>query len=119
MYENHFLKNLLQWLLLARACCFVVMALGRCIARVQSKLQKKHLLQSKKLFFMNISSQRQQKKIIKKMQKAEIYTTRSSCPLFWGSPLCLQRFKYSSIPQLTLFICVSSESGLAFFTSKQ
>lgn len=69
MYENHFLKNLLQWLLLARACCFVVMALGRCIARVQSKLQKKHLLQSKKLFFMNISSQGQQEKSLKKCRK--------------------------------------------------
>lgn len=65
-------------------------------------------------FIMNISSQRQQK-----MEEADICTTKSLCPLFCGSPLCLKRFKYSSIPQLTLFICVPSESNLAFFTSKQ
>lgn len=44
------------------------------------------------------------------MEAAEICRTKKAyAPIFGGSPLCLKHFKYSSMAELPLFICVFRE----------
>lgn len=95
------------------ALCFVVMVLRRCSAPASHKWQK-HLLYGLKLFKWWIFHLKNDKK-----GKKQRFVQQKAYALLCGSPLCLKHFKYSSIPQLTLFIWVPSESSLAFFTSKQ
>lgn len=50
------------------------------------------------------------------MEEVEIHRSQSFSPLCCGAPLCLQHFKYSSIPRLTKFICVCLQRALHFKT---